>query len=426
MNVSLNKSKLGGIGENMVQTKLMQLGLNVVNANTIIANYEAVDLICSQPGNKKNVYIQVKTCRGNNFPIGMTLAKCTKDYLERKVKGPWVFVHVVGEGINMEFQYYILTREEMIALASESNFWYINQWKKTYRLKPVNLNSACGIDLKWLRAEGEDNNYKHEAFINPITANTENKWEKILDEFEAEDGINVILGTFTGVTDFQKEDKENELARQFMLLAKKLLYGGYFLVNERRRIYLEDIEFYYHEEQTDGLKDPAMYHTSDHEKRDDLPYFILGSMNCHVSGIDITFENQVKEYRASFLIRGYRVESLTNDTWTETKKYEKRATYIYEDLMMGISLNSNLTIGWVNEKMQSENYEIGVGCRINVPAFIKDENGRFVKDGNGNYMKEEIGEAQYNNLPEGLQSEYFSYSGKRYRKCNRPWRFYKK
>ena len=52
MNVSLNKSKLGGIGENMVQTKLMQLGLNVVNANTIIANYEAVDLICSQPGNK--------------------------------------------------------------------------------------------------------------------------------------------------------------------------------------------------------------------------------------------------------------------------------------------------------------------------------------------------------------------------------------
>ncbi len=55
MNVSLNKSKLGGIGENMVQTKLMQLGLNVVNANTIIANYEAVDLICSQPGNKKNV-----------------------------------------------------------------------------------------------------------------------------------------------------------------------------------------------------------------------------------------------------------------------------------------------------------------------------------------------------------------------------------
>ena len=88
MNESLNKSKLGEIGEILVQAKLMQLGLNVINANTIMANYESVDLICTKPGSKKNVYVQVKTHKGKIFPIGMTLAKCTRDYLEGKIKGP--------------------------------------------------------------------------------------------------------------------------------------------------------------------------------------------------------------------------------------------------------------------------------------------------------------------------------------------------
>lgn len=35
MNVSLNKSRLGDIGENLVQTKLMQLGLNVVTRSNL-------------------------------------------------------------------------------------------------------------------------------------------------------------------------------------------------------------------------------------------------------------------------------------------------------------------------------------------------------------------------------------------------------
>lgn len=86
MSETLNKGKLGEIGENLVQTKLMQLGLNVINANTIMANYESVDLICVKPGNKKKVYVQVKTHKGHNFPIGITLAKCTIDYLEGKLK----------------------------------------------------------------------------------------------------------------------------------------------------------------------------------------------------------------------------------------------------------------------------------------------------------------------------------------------------
>lgn len=179
---NINKSLLGAIGENMVQTKLMQLGFNAINTNTIRANCENIDLICFQPGRKDTVCIQVKTCQGNNFPIGLTLAQCTKENLENKIQGPWVFVHVTGEGLNMEFQYYILTREEMISLTYESNNWYINNWKPTYRLKPVNLNNACGIKLTWLEAQGENDNYKHQAFSNPLKISAQNQWHKIIDD----------------------------------------------------------------------------------------------------------------------------------------------------------------------------------------------------------------------------------------------------
>lgn len=426
MSETLNKGKLGEIGENLVQTKLMQLGLNVINANTIMANYESVDLICVKPGNKKKVYVQVKTHKGHNFPIGITLAKCSRDYLEGKIKGPWVFVHATGEGADMDFHYYVLTKEEMIALSSESNFWYMNKWKPTYRQKPVNPNNLCGIELKWLKGKGENDDYKHEAFINPIKFDSENMWKKILDEFEKADGINVILTAFKGVVNLEEQEKEDDLLKQFSSLAKKLFYSGYFLINDKRRIYLEDIEFYYHEEQNDGLKDPIMYHTSDHEKCSDLPYFECGSFNCHVSGIDITFENREKCFRASFLIRGYSVYSLLNHEWVKTQNHETRPTYLYEDLMNGIPLNNSLNIEWVNEDLVADKCEISNGCRLNVPAYIKDESGHYMKDCNGNYIKEEICKEQFELLPEGFKSQYFLYSGKRYKKCDRPWRFYKK
>lgn len=54
----------------------------------------------------------------------------------------------------------------------------MNKWKPTYRQKPVNPNNLCGIELRWLKGEGENDNYKHEAFINPIKLNSENMWKK--------------------------------------------------------------------------------------------------------------------------------------------------------------------------------------------------------------------------------------------------------
>lgn len=67
-----------------------------------------------------------------------------------------------------------------------------------------------------------NDDYKHEAFINPIKFDSENMWKKILDEFEKADGINVILTAFKGVADLEGQEKEDDLLKQFSSLAKKL------------------------------------------------------------------------------------------------------------------------------------------------------------------------------------------------------------
>ena len=70
MSETLNKGKLGEIGENLVQTKLMQLGLNVINANTIMANGESVDVVCFRPGNKKEGDVEGKRDEGHKCARG--------------------------------------------------------------------------------------------------------------------------------------------------------------------------------------------------------------------------------------------------------------------------------------------------------------------------------------------------------------------
>ena len=52
---------------------------------------------------------------------------------------------------------------------------------------------------------------------------------------------------------------EENLVPQFEDLANYFMTKGYFLINEIRRVYICDVEFYYHEE--DGeIKDWIMYH----------------------------------------------------------------------------------------------------------------------------------------------------------------------
>ena len=137
-----------------------------------------------------------------------------------------------------------------------------------------------------------------------------------------------ILEAFQGANGDVKLllEEMNELAHHFF-------FGGYYQVNNRK-IYLRDIEFYYHEEGEGAkIKDYIMYHISDKIKDPTMKneYYPLGSFNAHVSGVDFTFENKKKEYRASILIRGIKV--IDKDS---KPIIESRPTYVYDgSLVMG-------------------------------------------------------------------------------------------
>ena len=191
-----------------------------------------------------------------------------------------------------------------------------------------------------------------------------------------ENNLNSVLDSFQGVTEIKDEkEKLSNLSSQFEAIAKHVLLGGCFEINGVRRIYPLAIEFYYHEEGENGLKDPVMYHTADHEGKM-LDYYPLGSLNCHISGMDVTFENQEKQYRASFLIRKYRVCEYESGEWVEKKEFEKRSTYIYEDMFMNIPLSDGINVKWVNVEPINPAEEI-LSKYIKQNRYAKFRSNRF-------------------------------------------------
>jgi hypothetical protein len=132
------------------------------------------------------------------------------------------------------------------------------------------------------------------------------------------------------------------IAKCFEPCAKEILCNGYFLVNNEYIIDLGAIELYYHEE-NGTIKDHIMYHTNEHlpknykeviKYKGGYPYFKLGSFNLHTSGVDVTFENQNKKYRASFLIRSYRVLKKENeeDVKSLVMPFDACSTHIFDDM----------------------------------------------------------------------------------------------
>ena len=221
------------------------------------------------------------------------------------------------------------------------------------------------------------------------------------------------LAGFNGVTNIKLDsEKRVILSKQFSELATKIFNTGYFEVNGCRRIYPTVIEFYYHEEVEGGLLDPIMYHTNLNNK-EQVDYYPFGSFNFHVSGLDVTFEKK-DEYRASFLIREYDVYSLKNGVWLKDKS-ECRSTYIYEDMLMGLSVFDGISICWVTEKSVCE-YSVTTTERKNVASYHKE---------NDKYIKDEISNDEYKKLSDSEKALYFSYSGKKYKKCTRQWSYHR-
>ena len=183
-----------------------------------------------------------------------------------------------------------------------------------------------------------------------------------------------------------REEYAEIIAGCFTRCAKAILAGHFRVVNEVegleivREIYPTALELYYHEEGVGGFKDPIMYHTNDrkiadHRKKkkpeeyfldrgiQGLPYYPFGSENPHTSGIDFTFENPSKHYRASFLIRKYDVVYESG-----VKLHIDNSTEIYDDMLLnGIPMNDADWVEWIDGAEVVK--EIKRGWRQNVPAY---------------------------------------------------------
>lgn len=92
------------------------------------------------------------------------------------------------------------------------------------------------------------------------------------------------------------------------------------------------IELYYHDEIPGGHIDPIMYHTNLHTPyylKDrgikTYPYYAFGALNLHISGIDVSFENEAKQYRASFLIRDFTVYNAEDGKVISSDPYSTHA-----------------------------------------------------------------------------------------------------
>jgi hypothetical protein len=135
----------------------------------------------------------------------------------------------------------------------------------------------------------------------------------------------------------------------------------------------------------------------------------------HVSGVDVTFENPSKQYRASFLIRGFHVEIDEVE-----KPYDPYSTHIYDKMLyMGLPLGKPIEIEWVTKNLQDKDCcNPIVGKRYNVPA-----EEHFIKNAKNKYEKRPLKETVSKPLN---KDDFFSDSaGNVYRRCTRLWRFYK-
>lgn len=167
-----------------------------------------------------------------------------------------------------------------------------------------------------------------------------------------------------------RRNKGVGLEKLFEKLAKYLLYGGHFHCCERYDLYITSVEFYYHEEIGDNDKrivDPIMYHRNVKDKPV-VPYLTVGTLYPHWSGVDITFEDDILQYRASALIRSYRIVQLKPER-LELKESDL-STYVYDYLFDGLSVDKKETaINWIDDKVILSNCKVNAYKRKNVNLF---------------------------------------------------------
>jgi len=181
-NVQTDRARLGAMGECNVISLLMQQGWDAFNANCIIKNYKSIDIVCVKMDTNlwklKTAFVQVKTCRQKNIPIGFTNGECCdKDYLTKIVQGPYVLIYAEEADKTYKFRYFVLSRMQFIELAHQAHVYYMHGYKRENELSE---NGMGGLYVRWLEGKSDPATDKHIAFDNPLKGiASENKWENI-------------------------------------------------------------------------------------------------------------------------------------------------------------------------------------------------------------------------------------------------------
>lgn len=186
---------------------------------------------------------------------------------------------------------------------------------------------------------------------------------------------------------FPSDDKGAAMiAEIFMPIAKYAIYGGHFHVEYTKGnnrfdydIKFNKIELYYHDEIAYGHIDPIMYHSNLHipyyfkdRGIQEYPYYELGALNLHTSGIDVSFENEKKKYRASFLIRDFTVYNAEDSNVITIVKADPYSTHAFDWFFPnGINEETMKQITWIEDipYEQTEKLCIGQNVRQNVPLY---------------------------------------------------------
>lgn len=170
----------------------------------------------------------------------------------------------------------------------------------------------------------------------------------------------------------------DEMTKQFEQIAQ-IVFNGRFVVNKTYEIYPIEIEFYFYDEAHKTIVDPQMYHVGKN-----IPYFPIGSVCPNRSGVDVTFERE-GQYRASFLIRGYKYKPIAGGEKPYVNRYKKaplkfKPQYLWEDLFGNASvLENGLSMVWVdNDDYHEVNIKSAPRLRVHiVEGETKDRLWRF-------------------------------------------------
>ena len=183
----IENNALGAVGEHQALSRLLLFGYQAPPPNLSIENAANTDILCRN-ADGRFAAIQVKTTRKDSFLIGISHSKFYdqdgnvdmakgRKFLETKIVGPWVMVHVGGSEECPTFEFFVLSRAQIIELIYSNEEWYLNGHKRT---KPLKGSGMIAISTSWLEGKGIRANNRHIEWVNPLAATKFNEaWDNL-------------------------------------------------------------------------------------------------------------------------------------------------------------------------------------------------------------------------------------------------------